>query len=157
MHKASRQIGGYFERQLNGSGILPQEGHILSYLRSYEPCPVGELVNVFGLRGSTATSVLDRMEEKALIARSSNPDDRRSFLLVLTPEGKRLAEHVQRYVEKIEAAIAARVSAGDERGFKNVMSAIAEASGVDVGGGMAAAKARRSRTPSSPPTRSRKR
>jgi DNA-binding MarR family transcriptional regulator len=39
------------------------------------------VIAVFGLRGSIATSVLDRLEERALLARRPNPDDRRSFLL----------------------------------------------------------------------------
>jgi len=155
IHKSSRQIGLYFERELEGTGILPQEGHLLSYLRSYAPCPVGELVAVFGLRGSTATSVLDRMEERGLIARRDNPDDRRSFLLDLTPEGRRLAGLVQGFVDKLESGIQRRVSAADEEGFKAVMAAIAAATEVKIAGGQEAAKARRK--PSSRPPRSRKR
>src|SRR5712691_9047867 len=135
IHKAGRQIGVYFERELADTGLAPQEGHLLSYLRSYAPCPVGELVTVFGLRGSTATSVLDRLEERGLIARRDNPGDRRSFLLDLTPEGRRLAEQVQRCVEKLEAAIGRRISEGEENGFKAVVSAIAAATNVTIAGG----------------------
>jgi len=155
IHKASRQIGIWFERELAGTGLVPQEGHLLTYLRSYAPCPIGELVTVFGLRGSTATSVLDRLEERGLVARRDNPDDRRSFLLELTAEGRRLADHVQVFVEKLEAAIRRRVSQGEEDGFKAVMNAIAGATNVTIAGGQAAAKARR--TLSAPRSRSRKR
>ena len=155
IHKSSRQIGGYFERELDGTGILTQEGHLLSYLRSYAPCPVGELVAVFGLRGSTATSVLDRMEERGLIARRDNPEDRRSFLLDLTAEGRRLADHVQGFVEKLESGIHRRITAADEEGFKAVMAAIAAATEVKIVGGQEAAKLRRK--PAARPTRSRKR
>ena len=135
IHKASRQIGGYFERELEGTGILPQEGHMLSYLRSYAPCPVGELVAVFGLRGSTATSALDRMEERGLIARRDNPDDRRSFLLDLTGQGRKLADQVQTFVEKLENGIQRRVTASEEEGFKAVMAAIAAATEIRIAGG----------------------
>jgi DNA-binding MarR family transcriptional regulator len=155
IHKASRQIAGYFERELDGTGLSGQEGHLLVYLGSYAPCPVGELVAVFGLRGSTATSVLDRLEERGLIGRRDNPDDRRSSLLDLTAEGRRLADHVQIFVDRIEAAIARRVSAADEKGFKAVMASIAAAAEVEIAGGRAAAKLRR--TPSAHPTRTRKR
>jgi DNA-binding MarR family transcriptional regulator len=155
IHKASRQIGGYFERELEGSGILPQEGHMLSYLRSYAPCPVGEVVSVFGLRGSTATSALDRMEERGLIVRRDNPDDRRSFLLDLTAEGRKLADHVQMFVDKIESSIQRRVSAAEEEGFRAVMAAIAAATEVKIVGGQEAARLRR--MPSSRPLRSRRR
>ncbi len=145
VHKAGRQIGLWFDKQMAGSGLLPQEGHILTYLRKYAPCPVGEVITVFGLRGSTATSVLDRLEERALIARRENPGDRRSYLVHLTPEGKRLAKYVQKFVDQLEGAIGRQVSAEDERGFRAVMSAIAAATDVKVGGGAEAAKQRRAK------------
>ena len=128
--KSRRQIGLDCGRGREGTGILPQEGHLLSYLRSYGPWPVGELVAVFGLRGSTATSVLDRMEERGLIGRRDNPDDRRSFLLDLTAEGRRLAGLVQGFVDRLESGIQRRVSAADEAGFMAVVVAIAAATEV---------------------------
>ena len=81
LHKANRQVTVWFEEQMKGTGVIPQEAHLLSYLRSYSPCPVGEIVAVFDLRGSTATSVLDRLEKRGLIHRRMNPEDRRSFLV----------------------------------------------------------------------------
>ncbi|HSP16501.1 MAG TPA: MarR family transcriptional regulator [Thermoanaerobaculia bacterium] len=146
VHKAGRQIGLWLEKEMAGSGLVPQEGHILTYLRRYAPCPVGELVTVFGLRGSTATSVLDRLEERGFIARRDNPDDRRSFLVDLTAEGKRIANHVQEFVDRIEAAIAKRVTTDEDRGFNAVMAAIAAATDVNLVAGAEAAKKRKKRT-----------
>jgi len=132
IHKASREVGVYFERRMGDSGLAPQEGHILSYLRSYAPCPIAEVITVFGLRGSTATSVLDRLEERALLVRRPNPDDRRSFLLDLTAEGKRVAEQVQTFVDALERAVARKITAKDEEGFRAVMAAIHEATEVTL-------------------------
>src|SRR5438477_4620937 len=124
IHKSSRQVSVHLEQRLEKLRVSPQEGHLLSYLRSYAPCPIAEIVTVFGLRGSTATAVLDRLEERGLAFRRPNPDDRRSFLLDLTAEGKRIAEEVQEHVERLENAIARRVTREDEEGFRNVMKAI---------------------------------
>ena len=132
IHKASREVGVYFERLMSDSGLAPQEGHILSYLRSYAPCPIAEVVTVFGLRGSTATSVLDRLEERGFLARRPNPDDRRSFLLDLTAEGKRTAETVQTFVDALERGIAKKITAADEEGFRKVMAAIHEVTNVTL-------------------------
>jgi len=132
IHKAARQVGVHMERQMEGTGLAPQEGHLLSYLRSYAPCPIAEVVTVFGLRGSTATAVLDRLEERGLMTRTPNPDDRRSFLLELTAEGKRVAEQVQELVEKLENAIARRITKEDEEGFRKVMAAIEAATNVTL-------------------------
>ncbi len=117
---------------MDPTGLAPQEGHILSYLRSYAPCPIAEVVNVFGLRGSTATAVLDRLESRGLVSRSLNPNDRRSFLLDLSSAGHEVAESVQTEVDRLEKSIARRITAEDEAGFLRVMSAIAEATQVKL-------------------------
>ena len=91
IHKASRQISIYLERATIELGVSAGEGHLLSYLRTYAPCPLSELERVFGHKRSTLTSMLDRLSDRALLTRHVNPDDRRSFTLELTPEGRKLA------------------------------------------------------------------
>src|SRR5947209_13727376 len=132
LHKATRQVTVWFEEQMKGTGLIPQEGHLLSYLRSYSPCPVGEIVAVFDLRGSTATSVLDRLEKHGFIHRRMNPEDRRSFLVELTDDGRAMAERAQVYVNRFESAVARRVSKQDEKGMRAVMAAIAAATKVKL-------------------------
>ncbi len=104
--------------------VSPLEGHVLSYLRSYAPCPISELGRVFGLKGSTLTSMLDRLEDREVIGREINPDDRRSFVIKLTREGRRLADRIQKIVEQLEQLLGRVVGANDVKGFKAVMAAI---------------------------------
>ena len=63
LHKASRQISMYLEANTKELGVSPLEGHILTYLRKYAPAPINELVRVFGIKQSTFTSLLDRLEK----------------------------------------------------------------------------------------------
>jgi DNA-binding MarR family transcriptional regulator len=132
MHKATRQIGLLFEQHAANNNLLPQEGHLLTYLRVYAPAPVGDLVRIFGVKGSTMTSMLDRLERLGLTERAVNPDDRRSFVVTLTAKGKTLADQVQEFVEETERNITRRVSKRDVDGFDAVMKAIAEVTGVIV-------------------------
>lgn len=124
IHKASRQISVYMERQMAGTGLTTTEGHLLTYLRVYGPCAITVVASVFDMRGSTMTSVLDRLESRGVVSRTLNPADRRSFLLALTPEGERLADDVQQFVDKLERDIARNVSAEEEDGFRAIMTAI---------------------------------
>ena len=132
MHKATRQIGLLFEHHAANHDLLPQEGHLLTYLRVYAPSPVGDLVRIFGVKGSTMTSTLDRLERLGLTERNLNPDDRRSFVVTLTAKGRALADDVQQFVEETERNITKRVSKRDIDGFDAVMKAIAEVTGVTV-------------------------
>ena len=132
LHKSTRQIGLYFEQQAAGSGLTPQEGHLLTYLRSYAPAPVGDLVRVFGVKASSMTSILDRLEEAGLVERALNPDDRRSLVVTLTRRGTSAATSMQRFVEKTEQEIASRVTERELDGFFAVMQAIGELTQVEV-------------------------
>lgn len=113
-------------------GLTPGECHLLSYLYSYSPCAIAELVRVFGLKKSTLTSMLNRLDARGLMVRELNPNDRRSFLIGLTTEGRKLARRVNQPVEALEKDIANRISDQDLEGFKGVMAAIAEITAVEV-------------------------
>lgn len=131
LHRATRQIGLWFEERMP-AGVAASEGHLLTYLVPYGPCPVSELVRVFGMKHSTMTSVLDRLEERGLVERKANPEDKRSFLIGLTRKGQSTAARVNVLVEEIEREIGKRLTKQELAGFQRVMEAVGEATGVEV-------------------------
>ena len=132
IHKATRQLELYLEERMARIGVSNPEGHLLSYLGSYAPCPVGDLRRVFGYKGSTLTSMLDRLERRGLISRSVHPEDRRSFLVELSPAGRETAREVTRTVVDLEDALKDRLDNDDLEGFDRVMNAIAEQTRVEL-------------------------
>lgn len=132
IHKASRQIGLYLEGATMELGVSPGEGHLLSYLRTYAPCPVSELERVFGHKRSTLTSILDRLSDRGLLTRQVNSDDRRSFTIELTADGRRLAGKLQKLLEAFEQHLAEQINDKQMAGFRAVMEAIAAVTNVKV-------------------------
>ena len=132
LHKASRQITMYLEEQTRGLGVSPLEGHVLTYLRRYAPAPVGELVRVFGVKQSTFTSLLDRLERAGLIRREPNPADRRSFLIHPTERGREVTARLNRMLEKLEDDIRARLRRTEAKGFHAVMTAVDDVTRIRV-------------------------
>ena len=126
LHKASRQISVYLESRTREIGVSPLEGHVLTYLRSYAPASIRDLVRVFGVKQSTFTSLLDRLERGGLVRRTIKPDDRRSFLVHITGEGSELAGRLTRHLRGLEEDIRRRVEIRDVKGFQAVMQAIDE-------------------------------
>lgn len=135
IHKASRQIGLYFEERMAAFEVGPGEGHLLSYLVPYGPSPIAELIRVFGQKQSTMTSMLDRLEALSLVERQVNPNDRRSFVIHVTEKGREVAARLQVIVDELEQAIEGRVKPADIEGFRAVMAAVGAVSGVDVRSG----------------------
>jgi DNA-binding MarR family transcriptional regulator len=132
IHKAVRQIALFLEPKCAALGVSPAEGHLLSYLSSYAPCPVGEVLRVFGIRPSTMTSMLERLDRKGLLTRDPDPDDRRSVRVTLTREGKAVAERIHRLVCDLEERIGTKVRPRELAGFRSVMAAVEAATGVQV-------------------------
>ena len=132
IHKASRQITIHLERATLELGVTPSEGHLLTYLRTYAPCPVSELERVFGHKASTLTSMLDRMAERNLLTRKINPSDRRSFTIELTPDGRKLAARIQKMLVAFEEQVKDRITERQSAGFRAVMGAIANVTDVNV-------------------------
>lgn len=132
IHKAVRQIALFLEPKCAALGVSPSEGHLLSYLRSYAPCPIAEIVRVFGIRPSTMTSMLERLDQKGLLTREPDPEDRRSVRITLTREGKVVADRINRLVRELEERIGTQVRPRELAGFRSVLGAVEAATGVQV-------------------------
>lgn len=132
LHKASRQLSIYLEAQTRELGVSPTEGHLLTYLRSYSPTPIGELVRVFGIKQSTFTSLLDRLEKAGYIRREMNPEDRRSFVIHINDGGRELADRLNRILDTLEDEIRKRAGSRDVKGFHAVMAAVEEVTRVQL-------------------------
>lgn len=60
-----------------------------------EPRPMSSLCSSMYCDASNLTGLADRLEERGLVERRSDPKDRRVRLLALTPKGRRLRTRVQ--------------------------------------------------------------
>lgn len=132
IHKAGRQIALHLGRQTAQLKIAPAEAHLLTYLYLYGPCPVSDLIGVFGHKNSTMTSMLVRLDKRGYITRRINPDDHRSFLIGVTAAGGRLASHARRIVEVFDRKVQHSVSKSDLRAFQRVLEVVAGLTGVEV-------------------------
>jgi MarR family 2-MHQ and catechol resistance regulon transcriptional repressor len=96
-------------RLLETSGILVQESRRLfrphglteaqfNVLNVLGPAPAGlsqrELSDVLVVDRSNTTVMLERMEKSGWVRRADHPDDRRIFLVTLTPAGRKLWQKV---------------------------------------------------------------
>jgi DNA-binding MarR family transcriptional regulator len=98
---------------------------VLAQLHRHGSQTVGELVHDFGHKRSTLTNILDRLEERVLIARTVNPHDRRSFTVSLTRSGAAAAAQVSAVLDDLERAVRRRVSGRDLTAVRAIADALA--------------------------------
>ena len=63
------------------------------------PKPMREVADFLSCKSSNLTGITDRLEDRNLVRRTADPNDRRIKLLVLTPEGETLREQVAARME----------------------------------------------------------
>ena len=113
-------------------GLAASEAHLLNFVQVYGPCRVGELTRVMGTQKSTMTSMVDRLEERGLLTRDANPEDRRSFLVAVTEAGAELGAAGREQVWRLEQEVIAKSSLKDVEALQRVLAAIDEVTGVEV-------------------------
>jgi DNA-binding MarR family transcriptional regulator len=77
-------------RQEAGGGLSPTLSAALATIDRHGPLTPSELADRERIKRPTATRLLATLEEGGLIARTSDPSDRRSSLIAITPEGREL-------------------------------------------------------------------
>src|SRR5262249_24358966 len=124
IERANQRVRRYLAAELSDLDITEIEAHLIARLSARGPCTVAEVQQAFGLRRSTLTNALDRLEHKGLLTRQVHPADRRTFQLELTPRGREAAGRVRGVVDLLEKRLLARVSADEIDAFLAVMAAL---------------------------------
>ncbi len=77
-------------RQEGGTGLSPSMTAALATIECHGPLTPSELATRERVQRPTATRVIARLEEMGLIARTPDPQDRRSSLVSVTPDATAL-------------------------------------------------------------------
>ena len=124
IHRAAHRIERYLQRVEGELGVTRAEAQVLSHLALHHRAAVNELGQAFGLKPSTLTSVLDRLETRGLIGRDIHPRDRRSFAISLTTRGAAAARRSLASLAELETRVTDDVSRRDLKGFQSVVDAV---------------------------------
>lgn len=128
LHRATHATLHALSRDLAGLRISNSETNVLAVLADGRSRTVGELAEVTGTRPTTLTSVLDRLEGRGYAAREVDPEDRRSFAIRLTAEGRKVAALAAGAVRHLEETALDGISDRQLAGFRAVLNALTECS-----------------------------
>ncbi|BBO76324.1 transcriptional regulator [Desulfosarcina widdelii] len=79
---------------VEGSGITLPQMHTIEILGVNDGIRMKDLAAKMGVTTGTLTVMIDNLEKKNLVERIPNPDDRRSYVIKLSPEG---VDHYRRH------------------------------------------------------------
>lgn len=98
------------ENKFRPYDLTTEQFHVLKSLSEDGGISQNRLCEMVDKSPANMTRILDRLEKKGCIARSSNPDDRRSTLVALTAAGEEMLQLVREELTGFEAEITAGLS-----------------------------------------------
>ncbi len=110
--KATRSLEAQANSSLEGLGMCPSDFAVLEVLLHKGPLPVNAIGKKVLLTSGSMTAAVDRLETRGLLNRRDNPDDRRTRVVHLTDEGRKLIRRLfavhERDMERAVSSLSAR-------------------------------------------------
>jgi DNA-binding MarR family transcriptional regulator len=114
--RAARVLARRFDEALRPVGLTNQQFSLLMALNRPVPPPMGAVATLLGMDRTTLTAALKPLERRGLVQIVTGEGDRRSRLLLLTPDGEALIGGALPIWTKTHAEVeAALPSAGADR------------------------------------------
>jgi DNA-binding MarR family transcriptional regulator len=135
LQRATHRVLQVLDDAAKELGLSPVEMNVLANLRLTENATVSQVGRATGLRPSTATGVLDRLEDRGLLGRLPNPADRRSTTIELSNEGQTMARKVMAAMRAVDDQIRASTPDSSLMGYHEVVGAISALSPTAEPGG----------------------
>ncbi|MBP7736061.1 MAG: MarR family transcriptional regulator [Spirochaetes bacterium] len=101
LFNALRAIYRFQQSKMTAFGLDYEDIYLLQLLMNHTPQRMGEIADEMGIPISTATRVVDRLEEKKLLSRKKDPRDKRNILVTLEQKGKDVVTKVENQTYQI--------------------------------------------------------
>ena len=117
-------IARMYNQQAAKHDITMSMGFVLLNIHSEEGTPATKIAPLMGLEARSLSRLLRTMEEKRLIHRQADDNDKRMVRIVLTKEGKRKKEKSRETVLRFNDAVRAQIDSRKLHVFFEVLQDI---------------------------------
>jgi len=111
--KAYQRLFASFREQLAPFGITPPQFALLAFLWQQDGLSQTKLSSKTEVDRATLSGLIDRLERLGLVERSPHPQDRRSYRICLTPDGRALEQVLPPLALKVRKRLTATLSADE--------------------------------------------
>lgn len=109
---------------LTPAGINGREAAVLRAIDNPQPLAQGEIARRMGIDRTTMVALIDDLQERGLVQRRQDPDDRRKNVVELTDAGQDITRQATRAGEQAERIFLSPLSAGEAEQFKKTLRAL---------------------------------
>ncbi|RDS82291.1 MarR family transcriptional regulator [Dyella monticola] len=127
---ASNAVSQEFARKVTAEGVTVAEWACMRSMYDEDAMSPSALAEKMGMTKSAISKLADRLVEKSLIERTSNPDDKRGQSLRLTKEGRRKIPRLAKLADQNDAENFAVLTAKERASLDRILRAFAERHGL---------------------------
>lgn len=106
------------------AGINGREAAVLRAIDSPHRLAQGEIARRMGIDRTTMVALIDDLQERGLVRRRQDPDDRRKNVVELTDVGQDITRQATTAGEQAERAFLSPLSANEAEQFKKTLRAL---------------------------------
>lgn len=105
-------------------GVTPAQARAVNILHRHGPMRLSDLAGHLRIAARSATGVVDALQERELVLRSPDPEDRRATLVTLTRRGERVADDLRSARVAEADAFFSTLSPDDRESLSRVLRAL---------------------------------
>ena len=124
IYLTAQEIKNFAEKLLKPYDLTLEQFHLLKHMSQDSGMSQRRLGDLVNKTPANITRILDRLEQKNLIIRRSNPEDRRGTHVFLTIQGSRLLEEVFTIFESFSSQLTHGTTEKEQLIAKNVLNKI---------------------------------
>ena len=124
MQRAARALARRFDDALRPIGLTNGQFSLLMSLNRPEPPDMGAVASLLGMDRTTLTAALKPLQRRRLLNIRVDPADRRTRIMTLTPQGRRLLARAVPVWRRTHAAVEALLPGGDPDRLRSNLRAV---------------------------------
>ena len=124
VQRAARALARRFDDALRPIGLTNRQFSLMMSLNRPEPPDMGAVASLLGMDRTTLTAALKPLQRRRLLRIKVDPADRRSRVMTLTPQGRRLLAHAVPVWKRTHAAVEALLPDGDPDRLRKNLRAV---------------------------------
>jgi DNA-binding MarR family transcriptional regulator len=113
INDTSRLIRRAFDERARAIGGTHAQCRVLAMLRCYPGIRQAPLAALFDVEPITMSRMIDRLQEGGFVERRDDPQDRRAWLLYLTPQADPIIDRIRLVADDLHVAMLVDISEGE--------------------------------------------
>jgi len=117
-------VANRYNQLVTEFGITQSIGYLLINIDEHEGTTVSAAAALLGLKSTSLSRMLSQLEKSGLIYRESNPGDKRSVKIYLTPLGKEKRQLARTVVKQFNTYLNTHISDNDKQYLIEILEKI---------------------------------